>query len=93
MTEEGLIRMDVNIAGKSYPVKVNPDEKILVKNLEKDVNDKIRDFQLNYADLSQKDCISMALLSFAFQAKKNSSYKALSSKLSSLDELLDSALN
>ncbi len=93
MAKENLIKMDVNIAGKSFPVKVNPDERLLVKNLEKDVNDKIRDFQLTYADLSIKDCISMALLSYAFQAKKNSSLKALDEKLINLDSLLDAALN
>lgn len=93
MQKEELVKMEINIAGKSYPVRVNPDERLLVKNLEKEVNDKIRQYQLAYADISIKDCISMALLSYAFQAKKNSSLKAIGSKLSSLDSMLDTALN
>ena len=93
MNEKALIKMEINIAGKGFPVKVSPDERLLVKNLEKEVNDKIREFQLTYSDISLKECISMALLSYAFQAKKNSSLKVLGSKLNSLEELLDSALN
>ncbi len=90
---EDLINLEIRIAGKAFPVKVNSDERLLVQNLEREVNDKIKEYQMTYADLNQKDCISMALMSYAFLSKKNSSVKALSSKLSSLEEMLDKALN
>jgi cell division protein ZapA len=91
MAEEYL-SLEVRIAGKSYPVKVQTDEKLLVQNLEKEVNDKINEYQQTYSDLNQKDCLSMALLSYAFASKKNSSVKTLGDKLSSLDAMLDKAL-
>jgi len=90
---EDTIQVLVNIAGKSYPVKVSRDEKLLVENLEKEVNEKIRDYQMTYSDIDQKDCLSMTLLNYAFLAKKNSSVKAISTTLSSLEEMLDKALN
>jgi len=93
MQDDNLLNMDVNVSGKSYPVRVRPDEKMIVKNMEKEVNDKISNFQMTYANLNKQDCISMTLLTYAFKARKEQSVSALSSKLLNLEEMLDKALN
>jgi cell division protein ZapA len=89
---EQLIRIVLTIAGRQYPVKVEPKEEKAIRSIEKSINQKINEFQIHYKGKDKQDCITMAMLSIAFeQLKPNSSsdLDSIDQKLSGIMELLD----
>ena len=57
----------VNIAGRSYPVKVKPGEEGGVRKAVKLINDKIKEFSENYAVTDKTDLLAMAALQISTQ--------------------------
>jgi len=57
----------VNIAGRSYPVKVKPGEEGGVRKAVKLINDKIKEFSENYAVSDKQDLLAMAALQISTQ--------------------------
>ena len=95
MENNHLNTIKIRVGQNSYPVKVNPEEEASILNIEKQVNEKIQSFKLNYDNLDDKDCLSMALLTYAFDLHKSASEEASSSiveKLISIEALLDTAI-
>jgi cell division protein ZapA len=60
-----LKKLTIVIAGRSFPVKVTKEEALILPELEKTLNDQIRQMQLSYADRDIQDCLSMVLLTQA----------------------------
>lgn len=92
MSEDKLKRIMVIIAGRNYPVRIKPEEEKTVRMIEKDVNDKINEFQLSYQGKDTQDYMSLALLSYAFdlhKAKNSKDHQVLNDKLTHLESLLD----
>lgn len=92
MSEEQLKRIIVTISGRTYPVKVKPEEEALLRRIEKEVNDKINDLQLSYQGKDVQDYMSLAILSYAFdlnKAKNSEEMNVLEERLSGLEALLD----
>ena len=95
MSEGILHKIDVTIAGRKYPIKVTAEEEALVRNIEKQLNQQIHEFQLKYADRDKLDCILMTLLTVAFENKMketSSVNNSISSKLDRMEKLIDSAI-
>lgn len=63
-------KINVVIAGRSFPVKVTVEEERAVRNIEKDVNSKILEYQQKYADKDKLDLVIMVLLTQAFELDK-----------------------
>ncbi len=63
--------IEVNIAGRKYPVKVSEEEEILVLNMVDEVNQKLKGFQSTYRTKDKQDHLSMALLTYALEYAKN----------------------
>ncbi|MEW6469862.1 MAG: cell division protein ZapA [Bacteroidota bacterium] len=57
----------VNIAGRSYPVKIKPDEEGSVRKAAKLINDKIKELQENYAVTDKQDLLAMSALQISTQ--------------------------
>ena len=92
MSEDNLKRILVTIAGRNYPVKVDPREESLIKTIEKEINDKINELQLSYQGKDVQDYMSLAILSFAFelqQAKKSEDSLVLEKRLDEIEALLN----
>ena len=92
MSEEQLKRIIVTISGRTYPVKVKPEEEPLLRRIEKEVNDKINDLQLSYQGKDVQDYMSLAILSYAFdlqKAKNSEEMNLLEERLSGLETLLN----
>ena len=96
MSDGLLHKIDVTIVGRKFPIKVTGEEEVIVRNIEKKLNQQIHEFQLKYADKDKMDCIIMTLLTLAFEnAKedKGSDQDQLVRKLSKIEQLVDSALS
>ena len=94
-----MIRITVVIAGRPYPLKINSNDEPVIRRLVKEVNDKVKQFQLTYKDRDKQDCLSMSLLTYALDLHKSKSKTAstpsanqLSDSLQEIDTLLDALL-
>ncbi len=87
-----LKKISIQIAGKTYPIKVTNEEEAFVRDIEKEINHKINQFQMNYANQDSSDYLSMTLLTYAFdlfKAKRNKEDALAITKLSDLEKSLD----
>ena len=100
MEEKEMTNITVLIAGRPYPLKVKAGDEEAIRQIVKDVNEKINRFQLTYTKKDKQDCLSMALLTYAVDLHKaktgdnnsNSFDPIISEKVTQLDELLNHLL-
>lgn len=71
--EQELVGIQIKIAGKVYPLKIDASETEMVKNVADDINEKINTLQKTYPRQDKEDYISMAFLSYAIDGRKNQS--------------------
>ena len=92
-----LININLIIADRPYPLKVKPEEEERVRNAARDINNKVKQFQTQYAGKDKQDFLAMSALMFAVEA---SSYQnktvindsSFGNRLDELDQLLTQAL-
>ncbi len=92
-----LININVVIADRPYPLRVKPEEEERVRNAAKDINNKVKQFQTQYAGKDKQDFLAMSALMFAveassFQNKSVINDNTLGDKLNELDQLLTATL-
>ena len=69
--KENHIKTTVVIAGTRFPVLLTEDENLVVKKVEKSINEKIQKFRMDYPDMALKDCLSMLLFSQSMDRATN----------------------
>ena len=91
----GEISIKITIADRVYPLKVNMEEEELVRRAAKIINERIKDYQENYAVRDKQDLLSMAVLHYATAVLKTE-HKVqqqdtnVVAKVDELNHLLDS---
>ena len=63
--------IEVNIAGRVYPVKVTAEEESVVQGIVDEINRKVSDFQSTYRGKDKQDYLSMALLTYALESAQS----------------------
>jgi cell division protein ZapA len=61
----GEISIKITIADRIYPLKVSMEEEEIVRRAAKIINERIKDYQENYAVRDKQDLLSMAVLHYA----------------------------
>ncbi|RYG48969.1 MAG: cell division protein ZapA [Chitinophagaceae bacterium] len=61
----GEISIKITISDRIYPLKVNTEEEEIVRRAAKIINERIKDYQENYAVRDKQDLLSMAVLHYA----------------------------
>ncbi len=89
----GEISIKINIADRVYPLKVNMEEEEIVRKAAKLINDRIKEYQDNYAVRDKQDLLSMCVLHYAtatLRAEKKMSEEGteVADKVYQLDQLL-----
>jgi cell division protein ZapA (FtsZ GTPase activity inhibitor) len=89
----GEISIKINIADRVYPLKVNTEEEEVIRRAAKIINDRIKEYQDNYAVRDKQDLLSMCVLHYATATLKaeNRVMNAdaeVSDKVYELDQLL-----
>ncbi|NND06280.1 MAG: cell division protein ZapA [Saprospiraceae bacterium] len=91
--EEETKSMTVNIAGRSYPLRVKEDDKVSIQQVVDDINEKVKDFQLTYINKDKQDCLAMALLTYAVDYNKikqdNDVSEKVNQKVDHLESMID----
>ena len=67
----GEISIKINIADRVYPLKVNMEEEEIIRRAAKLINDRIKEYQENYAVRDKQDLLSMCVLHYATSALKS----------------------
>ena len=85
------------IAGRPYPLKVKREDEVVIRQIVKEVNEKISRFQQTYPGKEKQDHLAMTLLTYAvdlFKAAPGNSPEndLLSQKIQDLNKILDQAL-
>ena len=62
MSKTELININLLIAGRSYPLKIRPDEEEVVRRAAKRLNEKVLEFQQQYAAKDKQDYLAMCAL-------------------------------
>lgn len=89
----GEISIKINIADRVYPLKVNMEEEEIVRRAAKLINDRIKEFQENYAVRDKQDLLSMCVLHYATSTLKAEQKvmqedNTVAEKVNQLDEIL-----
>ena len=61
----GEISIKINIADRIYPLKVAMEEEEVIRRAAKLINDRIKEYQENYAVRDKQDLLSMCELHYA----------------------------
>lgn len=65
MPDDNLITINVWLCGRSYRIRIKPDEEEAVRKAVKLADDKIVEFRNSYAGKDDQDFIAMCLLMYA----------------------------
>ncbi len=84
-------KININIAGKYYPVKIEDGEEEAIRMIEKDINLKINEYIRRYNTNNVLDIVNMILIDCSYklyQAKSSGDKEKLISKLIEIEEIL-----
>ncbi len=71
----GEISIKINIADRVYPLKVNMEEEEIIRRAAKLINDRIKEYQENYAVRDKQDLlinVRVALCNIIIKSRKKS---------------------
>jgi cell division protein ZapA (FtsZ GTPase activity inhibitor) len=89
----GEISIKINIADRVYPLKIDIEEEENVRRAAKLINDRIKEFQENYAVKDKQDLLSMCILQIATEnLKMEKDQSSLDSDLSKSMESINHKL-
>lgn len=89
----GEISIKIQIADRVYPLKVDMEEEEIIRRAAKLINDRIKEYQDNYAVKDKQDLLSMCVLHYATSSIKAEKKVAgvdaeVAGKVDELDQLL-----
>jgi hypothetical protein len=87
-----LIAIQVTIADRSYRLKIRPEEEAFIRQVIKNLNQKILEFKTLYAGKDMQDYVAMCLIYYATQPNQMQSPDLWQSQLRIIENLLDQAL-
>ncbi len=91
---ENLISISVWLAGRSYRIRIKPDEENAVRLAVKQADEKIVELKTTYAGKDEQDFIAMCLLSYAADSAIDVlNHPLLQEELKEMGNKIDTALN
>lgn len=91
---EGLIAINVWLAGRSYRIRIKPHEEEAVRKAVKVADEKIIEMRTHYAGKDDQDFIAMCLLMYAADSAIESHHNPVAqSEVNELIKKIDAALD
>lgn len=95
---DNLININIVIADRPYPLRIKPEEEERVRNAAKEINNRVKQFQNQYAAKDKQDYLAMSALMYAVEAasfrdKITIEDSTFIEKLDELDALLAGAVS
>jgi cell division protein ZapA (FtsZ GTPase activity inhibitor) len=66
----GEISIKINIADRTYPLKVNMEEEEIIRRAARLINDRVKEYQESYAVRDKQDLLAMSVLHYATSSLK-----------------------
>ncbi len=93
MSDEGTISITVWLAGRSYRIRIKPEEESAVRKAVKLADEKVNEMRSHYAGKDDQDFMAMCLLSYAADsAIETYNNPLLQDELNKLSAKIDKAL-
>lgn len=100
MDTKEMVNTNVVIAGRNYSLKIQPSDEPLIKEIVKEVNEKVQNFTTTYTKKDRQDCLAMVALSYAVDLNKAKSESSLdvtteaelANKIHNINGILDELL-
>lgn len=89
---EELITVNVWLAGRSYRIRIRPDEEAAVRASVKTADEKITELRQHYAGKDDQDFIAMCLLMYATDSLTATDDQQLKADIEKLSGLIDRAM-
>lgn len=83
-----LNKININIAGRIYPVKVTTTEEHKARTVEKQINTEIQALQKSYPSMDVRDCLGMAMIKMVFEAQEDALPSGTLDKALEIQDLL-----
>lgn len=93
MTEENLIPVTVWLAGRSYRIRIKPDEESAVRKAVKLADEKVMEMRSHYSGKDDQDFLAMCLLMYAADDATGNAQPFLQQELSKMKEKIDKVLD
>lgn len=90
--QTSLIPVNVIVAGRSYRLRVAPEDEAFVRAAVKRVNDQIAELRRSYAAKDEQDFLAMCLLMYATEKQSIVAEALLESELQAMTARIDKAL-
>ena len=81
------LSIELNIAGRIYPLTIRRDEEESIRKAAKNIEDSVKSFQENYAVRDKQDLLAMTALQLATQLIKPQSAQEKSDLTKELEQL------
>lgn len=100
MDTNELVNTSVMIAGRNYSLKIKPSDEPVIKQIVKEINEKLSTFSTAYTKKDKQDCLALVLLSFAVDLHHSKTEQPVAQalgpdvteKIQHIDTLLDELL-
>lgn len=89
------LSIKISIAGRTYPLTIKREEEELIRKAAKQVDEKVRTFQQNYAVKDKQDLLAMTALQMASSVLKlsnDSSSEQYAERMQSIEKSIDDYL-
>lgn len=94
MSEEQFISINVWLSGRSYRIRIKPEEEEAVRKAVKVADEKVMEMRTQYAGKDDQDFLAMALLTYATDNVTEPLQRPLlKSELQAMTEKIDKALS
>jgi cell division protein ZapA len=92
---DNLISINVWLAGRSYRIRIKPEEEAMVRKAVKLADDKISEMRTHYAGKDIQDFLAMTLITYATDevTEGKPSYNLFEKELNKMVSKIDKALN
>ncbi len=87
-----LIPVNAQIAGRSYRIRVAPEDEGFVRAALKRVNGQLAELRRTYAGKDEQDFVAMALLMYAVDKRGSNSIALMEEELDTLSRKIEIAL-
>lgn len=92
MSEE-LIPINIWLAGRSYRIRIKPEEEEQVRKAVKTADDKITEMRTHYAGKDDQDFVAMCLLMYAADSATETSSSLIADELKNITSKIDKMLS
>ena len=92
MSDEELIPITVWLGGRSYRLRIKPEEEETVRKAVKQADEKVMEMRTHYAGRDDQDFLAMCLLTYATDGVTGENNAFVEKELAELSARIDKAL-